>query len=179
MLDLMPKKFIKRSDINKWEMYSDGLVGQKYAQKYTEKLLKKWVATLNNPLNNPWVKHLFENRLRHLDVLFERIESDIGEENLMLFIDEISNDGIKEIILVVEIEGDIEMDPQVARAKEQAGQEYFDALTERLMRENPINVEEEFRTSLHQHYKFFLLHPNDNQHWFRDLKTGNIVNIQR
>ena len=85
------------------------------------------------------------------------------------------NKGIKEIMLVVEIKGDIEMDAQVARAKEQAGKEHFDTLTKRLLRENPINVDEELRNSLRQHYEFFLLHPEDYQRWFRNLKTGNII----
>jgi len=87
----------------------------------------------------------------------------------------LQNKGIKEIMLVVEIKGDIEMDAQVARAKEQAGKEHFDTLTKRLLRENPINVDEELRNSLRQHYEFFLLHPEDYQRWFRNLKTGNII----
>jgi type III restriction enzyme len=85
--------------------------------------------------------------------------------------------GIKDIILVVEIKGDIEMDAQVARAKEGAGEDHFDVLSKRLMQENPINVDEEFRPSLRQHYEFFLLHSNDYQRWFKNLRTGNIIDV--
>jgi type III restriction enzyme len=85
--------------------------------------------------------------------------------------------GIKDIILVVEIKGDIEMDARIARAKEEASKDHFNTLSRRLMQENPINVDEEFRTSLRQHYEFFLLHPNDYQQWFKNLRTGNIINV--
>jgi type III restriction enzyme len=82
--------------------------------------------------------------------------------------------GMKEIILVVEIKGDIEMDKErVVNAKNSAGIEHFDTLTKRLEKENPINFESEFRNSTRQYYKFFLLHPHEYQSWFRKLNNGN------
>jgi len=88
---------------------------------------------------------------------------------------ELQNKGLKELILVVEIKGDVEMDEQVARAKDQAGTEHFETLSNRLRIENPINVDEQFRNSIRQHYLFFLLHPREYQAWFKNLEKGRIV----
>jgi hypothetical protein len=79
-------------------------------------------------------------------------------------------------VLVVEIKGDIEMNERVARAKEEAGKEHFERITERLQEENPINFDEEFRNSTKQYYRFFLLHPKDYNYWFERLQRGEIVN---
>jgi type III restriction enzyme len=90
----------------------------------------------------------------------------------------LQNRGIKALILVVEIKGDVEVDEAVARAKDQAGEEHFETLSIRLIRENPINIEEQFRGSMRQYYQFFLLHPRDFRQWFKNLKTGNIFSNQ-
>ncbi|MFW6174110.1 MAG: hypothetical protein ACOC5T_10245, partial [Elusimicrobiota bacterium] len=88
---------------------------------------------------------------------------------------ELQNKGIEELILVIEIKGDEEMKENVAAAKSEAGQEHFDKLTERLQEENPMNFEDEFKDSIDQYYKFFLLHPTEYQAWFNDLQKGNIL----
>lgn len=93
MLDVMPKKFIKLSEINNWKNYSNGLIGQKFAKKYTEEILKKWVESMENPLINPWIHQLFENRLNGLNNFLEQLEDEIGEKNLFLFFNEIMNEG--------------------------------------------------------------------------------------
>jgi type III restriction enzyme len=88
---------------------------------------------------------------------------------------DLQNRGVKELILVVEIKSDVEMDPQVAAAKDQAGTDHFETLSYRLIRENPINIDERYRDSVRQYYQFFLLHPRDYLQWFKNLKTGKIL----
>ena len=87
---------------------------------------------------------------------------------------DLQNSGVEQVVLVVEIKGDVEMKERVAKAKSKAGKEHFQQLSERLLETNPINVEEKFRNSLRQHYEFFLLHPEDYDMWFRRLRRGEM-----
>jgi type III restriction enzyme len=106
----------------------------------------------------------------------ENYLSSVGDEGDREEIIELQEKGYKELVLVVEIKGDIEMNERVARAKEEAGKEHFERITERLQEENPINFDEEFRNSTKQYYRFFLLHPKDYNYWFERLQRGEIVN---
>jgi type III restriction enzyme len=107
----------------------------------------------------------------NLDEYLSNISEDGDRDQII----ELQEQGYKELVLVVEIKGDIEMNERVARAKEEAGKEHFKGLTERLKDENPIDFEEEFRSSSKQYYRFFLLHPKDYDYWFERLERGEII----
>lgn len=89
MLDLMPKRYIKHSEINNWNMYADGLNEFPYVKKYTEEIFKKWIANLQNPLANRWIKKLFTKNLDIFDTRLYEIENQIGEKNLLAFFEEL------------------------------------------------------------------------------------------
>lgn len=86
----------------------------------------------------------------------------------------LQNKGIKKIIFVVEIK-DNEDQTDETRAKEAYGMEHFKALNTRLRETNPIDIPEQYRDSLNQHYIFNLLRPRDYPSWFSRLKTGLVV----
>jgi len=64
------------------------------------------------------------------------------------------------------------------RAKERYGKDHFVAVNKRLDIINPIDVPEDFRDSIHQHYSFFLLTPEQYAHWFGMLRSGTLVQEQ-
>lgn len=84
----------------------------------------------------------------------------------------LQDDGIREIICVVEIKSDDDHE-EVTRAKEKAGKEHFELLNKRLLSINSFNLPEDFRNSTSQHYIFDLLRPEFYNRWFTNLKIGN------
>jgi len=82
--------------------------------------------------------------------------------------------GKKEIVLVVEIKSDEDQD-EITRAKEHYGQDHFIAVNQRLDQTNAIDVPDDFRAHIHQHYSFFLLTPQQYGHWFGKLRSGILV----
>ena len=86
---------------------------------------------------------------------------------------ELQNQGKKTIVRVVEIKSD-EDHEEVTRAKERYGKEHFERLNAVLSTANPIDVPEEFRSHMSQHYTFDLLTPERYGGWFNSLKKGNI-----
>jgi hypothetical protein len=86
----------------------------------------------------------------------------------------LQDSGRKEIVLVVEIKSDEDQD-EITRAKERYGKDHFVAVNKRLDIINPIDVPEDFRDSIHQHYSFFLLTPEQYGHWFGLLRSGTLV----
>lgn len=87
---------------------------------------------------------------------------------------ELQDEGIEELIFVVEIKSDDDAGEET-RAKEASAREHFQALNRRLRDTNPIDLPEPFRLSLRQHYIFTLLRPRDYPGWFSRLKNGLVV----
>ena len=79
-----------------------------------------------------------------------------------------------EIVLVVEIKSDEDQD-EITRAKERYGIDHFAAVNKRLDATNAIDVSEDFRASIHQHYSFFLLTPEHYGQWFGKLHNGTLT----
>jgi len=100
-----------------------------------------------------------------------KVDTDSGKKYLR----DLQDKGVQEIILVVEIKSDIELHERVAKAKNEAGIEHFEKLTKRLRKENPMNLPESVRDSSNQHYAFSLLHPEDYDGWFQQLRSGKIL----
>ena len=89
----------------------------------------------------------------------------------------LQDSGKKEIVLVVEIKSDEDQD-EITRAKERYSIDHFVAVNNRLDIINAIDVPEDFRDSIHQHYSFFLLTPEQYSQWFGKLRTGTLVQEQ-
>jgi len=86
---------------------------------------------------------------------------------------DLQDQGIKEIIRVVEIKSDEDQE-EVTRAKERFGKDHFDNVNNRLRQTNPIDLPEEFQDSTAQYYTFDLLRPETYSAWFNNLKRGII-----
>jgi type III restriction enzyme len=87
---------------------------------------------------------------------------------------ELQNEGIEQLILVVEIKSDDD-DTDETRAKEAFAKEHFTALNRRLRATQEVDVAEPFRSSVRQHYVFSLLRPRDYPGWFSRLKNGLVA----
>jgi hypothetical protein len=87
---------------------------------------------------------------------------------------ELQNEGIEQLILVVEIKAD-EDDSDETRAKESSGKEHFATLNRRLRATQDVDVAQEFRDAVRQHYIFSLLRPRDYPGWFSRLKNGLVA----
>ncbi|MBN1102417.1 MAG: DEAD/DEAH box helicase family protein [Deltaproteobacteria bacterium] len=87
---------------------------------------------------------------------------------------DLQDNGIDDLILVVEIKDD-EDDSDETRAKGQWGEEHFRSLNRGLRNVNPIDLDENFRDFVGQGYMFYVLRPNEYPNWFARLRAGNIV----
>lgn len=86
---------------------------------------------------------------------------------------ELEDQGIKEIIRVVEIKSDEDQE-EVTRAKERFGKEHFENVNNRLRQTNPVDLLEDFQSSTAQYYTFDLLRPETYGSWFTNLRKGKI-----
>lgn len=84
---------------------------------------------------------------------------------------QLQDQGIKEIIRVVEIKSDEDQE-EVTRAKERFGKDHFDNVNNRLRQTNPIDLSEDFQDSIAQYYTFDLLRPEIYSAWFNNLRKG-------
>jgi hypothetical protein len=106
------------------------------------------------------------------DIVIDQLGS-IGV-NVVERLHALQDKGMKELIFVVEIKSDEDQD-EITRAKERYGIDHFVAVNNRLDVINPIDVPEDFRVSIHQHYSFFLLTPKEYGQWFGKLRSGALV----
>ena len=86
----------------------------------------------------------------------------------------IQDQGIEDLILVVEIKSDDDNSDET-RAKGVYGEEHFKALNQRLRETNPIDLPEQFRNSTNQLYSFNILRPAAYPSWFGRLRNGLIA----
>jgi type III restriction enzyme len=86
----------------------------------------------------------------------------------------LEDQGIEEVILVVEIKSDDNQSLET-QAKDQYARDHFKALNQKLLEVNPVDFTENFRPSLHQQYIFYVLRPTDYPQWFGHLRTGTFV----
>ncbi len=78
------------------------------------------------------------------------------------------DEGIEEIIFVVEIKSDEDQE-EVTNAKEEAGKEHFKVLNRRLREANPLNYPNH---NLRQHYVFELIRPNSFGIWKSGIENA-------
>jgi type III restriction enzyme len=84
----------------------------------------------------------------------------------------LEEEGIEEIVRVVEIKSDEDEDETIA-PKAEAGKAHFEALNEKLKNAHPVNIPSEARIHLKQRYYFDLLRPSQFAGWFAGLRAGN------
>lgn len=87
---------------------------------------------------------------------------------------ELQEQGIEQIIRVVEIKSD-EDDDKATPAKAEWATKHFKELNIKLREVNPIDVEEGRREYLKQYYIFDLLKPREYFLWFDELNLGKIL----
>jgi len=87
---------------------------------------------------------------------------------------DLQEQGVEQIIRVVEIKSD-EDDDKATPAKAEWAAEHFKELNTKLREANPIDIEEGQREYLKQFYAFNLLTPKEYFLWFDELSSGNIV----
>lgn len=87
---------------------------------------------------------------------------------------DLQNEGIEQLMLVVEIKSDDDNTDET-RAKEAYAKEHFAALNRRLRGTQEVDVDRAFRDSVRQHYIFNLLRPRDYPGWFSRLKNGLVA----
>lgn len=97
MIDLMPQKFIPKSDLNDWSYYSNNIHNFPYVKKYLQDILKYWVENIDNPLSIPWVLALFagEGELDNLDKTLGELEKKLGGNNLKGIFKELQDEKTK------------------------------------------------------------------------------------
>jgi len=83
------------------------------------------------------------------------------------------DNGIRDIICVVEIKSDDDYD-EITLAKEEFGKNHFMELNEVLKNANPIDLNLENPLDKDQIYFFSLLREGDFNNWFRNLKDGHL-----
>ncbi len=82
---------------------------------------------------------------------------------------QLQDEGIKEIIRVVEIKSDEDQE-EVTNAKEKYGKDHFKAVNKRLRQVNPIDLPDDFHDTTTQYYTFDLLRPEIYSIWFNNLR---------
>ena len=108
-----------------------------------------------------------------LSTYLSRILSDNASADVR-DLQELQDQGITEIIRVVEIKSDDDSD-EVTPAKERFGADHFSSVNRRLAATNPFDLPRDFQASAKQYYTFDLLKPEDYAAWFSNLIKGKIA----
>jgi len=94
-------------------------------------------------------------------------DPDAEVSNLM----QMQDNGITEIIHVVEIKSDEDRD-ETTSPKGKYSKEHFESVNKRLREINPFDLPPDFQNSTSQYYTFDLLTPDKYTSWFNNLKKG-------
>jgi type III restriction enzyme len=106
----------------------------------------------------------------HLDHYLERLGARIPSPGLDRW-RRFQDNGIRDIILVVEIKDDDD-DSEATRAKGLFAADHFQRLNRLLAQTNPIDVDVRNQAFVTQRYAFFILRPADYAGWFARLQNG-------
>jgi hypothetical protein len=86
---------------------------------------------------------------------------------------ELQDQGIEQLIRVVEIKSDEDAD-EATPAKAEWAAKHFEALNTKLRETNPTDIPEEHRKFQKQYYTFDLLTPNQYNEWFKKITNGEL-----
>jgi len=89
----------------------------------------------------------------------------------------LEEEGIEELVRVVEIKSD-EDDDETINPKEEWAKHHFESLNKKLREVDPNSVDSKYRKHLKQYYIFNLLRPQGYYNWFEDLKKGMVGKIK-
>jgi hypothetical protein len=95
MINEKPQKTINRIDINNFGLYSQNIEGHPFIKKFMFDLIKKWIENLPDPMQVPWIFDLYRGKVRYLDDFLQRMENQVGEDNLDLFLRELFVENFK------------------------------------------------------------------------------------
>jgi len=96
-----------------------------------------------------------------------------GQTDYIDQLTDLQDQGIEELIRVVEIKSDEDSDEATPHKAEWATK-HFQSLNQKIREVNPIDLPIEYRQSLKQNYTFDLLKPGMYNRWFEKLNTGDI-----
>lgn len=97
---------------------------------------------------------------------------DVADAEALKDLQVLEEEGVDELVRVVEIKSDEDEDETIA-AKEEYGRTHFGALNQKLREINPTVVDAQYRLFLKQHYTFDLLRPSEYKQWAESLRKGN------
>jgi type III restriction enzyme len=110
-----------------------------------------------------------------VDKYYSNIQNDAAKKKIR----KMEEDGLEDIIFVVEIKGKDDYKDETV-AKERDGALHFDSINRSLNGKglspfNPTNLDQEFRDSYRQHYVFDVLRIEDFSSWFKRFEEGTLV----
>jgi hypothetical protein len=90
-LTLLPEQPISLHDAHNWATYKKSLERTPLAHKYLRETLRSWVevADVPNPLVLPWIRSLVNGDLEFLERFLIDLESEMGESNLGMLLDDL------------------------------------------------------------------------------------------
>ena len=86
----------------------------------------------------------------------------------------LQDQGVEDLILVVEIKDDDD-DSEATRAKGEWGKRHVEDLNRLIRETSPVDLDDDLRTALGQHYAFWILRPAEYGTWFAMLRNGMLV----
>ncbi len=98
----------------------------------------------------------------------------LADSKSLAFLRELQEEGIDELVRVVEIKSDEDEDETIV-PKEESAKAHFNALNSKLRDIDQMRVSAKFRSHLKQHYIFDLLRPEGYWAWIESLKKGNVM----
>ncbi|MBU1706139.1 DEAD/DEAH box helicase family protein [Patescibacteria group bacterium] len=107
-----------------------------------------------------------QNLTRYISTIRDKADASILEQLRTL-----EEDGIEELVRVIEIKSDEDEDDTIT-PKAEAGKAHFEALNEKLKNVHPADFTTEVRSHIKQKYFFDLLRPGQFGAWFARLREG-------
>ncbi len=95
----------------------------------------------------------------------------IADTKSLEFLRLLEEEGIEELVRVVEIKSDADEDETII-PKESSAKAHFQAVNQKLKETNPTTIDTKSRGHLKQHYVFDLLRPESYRNWFDLLSKG-------
>ncbi len=110
--------------------------------------------------------------IQNLSKYISLVRNSIDSESLE-FLQNLEEDGITELVRVVEIKSDEDEDETID-PKEEWAKAHFESLNKKLHDTDPASVPTKIRKHLKQHYIFDLLRPEGYRNWAENIRNGTL-----
>jgi hypothetical protein len=102
MIDIIPKKILKVSEIKKLENYSCDFNNYYVIKKYMEEIFKQWITgeKIKNPMTIFLIRQLHSGKLDKLEQKLKNLQEKIGEESLNSISDELKDEKGNEVEVI-------------------------------------------------------------------------------